>query len=557
MASLFSLSGFKALGAKCKEGKSRCKPALKPIFKKWSQSEKEKRSVDLDRAWDEQDEQRRSTQSWGGPLTPSCYNQAMTTGHDAVASGVAGGGAPGPAGDAGAGVHGSISGVQPYNHARSISGTSHVSVATSNSSNGMAAPRQTGGTFVHPFQQTPRTTTPPMLSYTNSLASIANVRDHSPTTITEDENDDEDTAVNSAIPNPNPPNHCVAAHCDSNKNGNDTGDSGNSRHNSPSIGGAYKPHTSTVETSGTNNHSLPTSQLKRPALATHRTSSSSYIPSLHSPNTSNPSPQPILRIKTTRTSPSIPVHSSRLANDSGSDLYLDRIVDSPTSSKLPGASLASPSSAITPMSPFRTSLDGGVSRLRAKSDLDTVTRAEHVRAARRKYEMKERAKEEKYAREEVKRRERADNKRAHELEKQLAAHHKEQLAAKAREEAAELEQALQRGKHNRKVSVTNSTRPSLSIPRPSLSLGRPSMSRKNTTPIVESEKLMTSSYDNTNTNTNTDPLHSPIRETEARTTRSVPISSPKRRNTAKKKTKSAWASFVLWLRTKLLRLGRH
>ena len=38
-------------------------------------------------------------------------------------------------------------------------------------------------------------------------------------------------------------------------------------------------------------------------------------------------------------------------------------------------------------------------RLRSRSEVDTFTRQEHVREARRKFEAKERAKEEKYARE--------------------------------------------------------------------------------------------------------------------------------------------------------------
>jgi hypothetical protein len=166
--------------------------------------------------------------------------------------------------------------------------------------------------------------------------------------------------------------------------------------------------------------------------------------------------------------------------------------------------------------------------------------------------MKERAKDEKYAREEIKRRERADNKRAQELDKQLAAHHKEQLAARARQEAAELEEALQRGKHNRKISIASSSRPSLSLPRPSMSLARPSMSRKNTSDqLGESEKFMSSSYDNT------DPRNAPTHGTEAGNAPSVPFPPPKRKNTAKKKTQSAWTAFMLWLRTKLLHMGKN
>ncbi|KAJ8117801.1 hypothetical protein ONZ43_g4117 [Nemania bipapillata] len=171
------------------------------------------------------------------------------------------------------------------------------------------------------------------------------------------------------------------------------------------------------------------------------------------------------------------------------------------------------------MSPLRTSLDGGFARIRSKSDLDTATRAEHLRAARKKFEIKERIKDEKYAREEIKRREREENKRAHELEKKLAAEYKEQLAARARQEAAELEEAFQRGKHNRKISVASSGRPSLSVPRPSLTIGRPSTSRKNTLgQMGESEKFMASSYDST------DPLNAPAYGRDGRC--GPPIHSP-------------------------------
>ncbi|CRK27152.1 hypothetical protein BN1723_013949, partial [Verticillium longisporum] len=74
-------------------------------------------------------------------------------------------------------------------------GASHASIATSSGS-GPGGYRS--GSFVHPFQQTPRTSTPP-LSYANSLASLDqptqqgnnNSRDYSPT-ITEDEDLDFD-----------------------------------------------------------------------------------------------------------------------------------------------------------------------------------------------------------------------------------------------------------------------------------------------------------------------------------------------------------------------------
>ncbi|KAI0431569.1 hypothetical protein F5Y09DRAFT_330267 [Xylaria sp. FL1042] len=518
MASLQSISGFGSHGAKYKDSKSKVKPVVKPILKKWSQSEKEKKSLDLDRGWDEQEEQYRSTQGWGRSSSLAFYDQRVAGTDVAVVA------TPGTVGGVGLGVLGNAVSARRYNHSRSISSTSHASGTTSNSSGGIPAPRQAGATFVHPFQQTPRTSTPPLLSYANSLASIADTRDYSPTTITEDD-DNEDEIAGTIEPRTNSHQYSNASH-----NG-----SGVNIH-SPNLA---------------NSHSLSQSVLtsKLPSLASQRTSSTD----VSDINTPKPPIQPLLRVNTSRTSSSIPTHSSRLANvSSRSDLYLDRIVDSDSpTSNLPPTTITSPSSSIAPMSPMRASLDGGF-RLRSKSDLDTATRTEHIRAARRKFEIKERAKDEKYAREEIKRREKADNKRAQELEKQLAAHHKEQLAAKAREEAAELEEALQRGKHNRKVSIASSGRPSLSVPRPSLNLGRPSLSRRNTpSKLSESEKFASNSYDSTG------PRSPPIYGRDAGTAHSIHFTSSKHRSKAKKKTQSAWTAFILWLRTKLLRMSRN
>ncbi|GAW22683.1 hypothetical protein ANO14919_122260 [Xylariales sp. No.14919] len=521
MASLQSISGFGSHGVKYKDSKSKSKQAVKPILKKWSQSDKEKKSLDLDRGWDGQDERYQSTQGWGRSSSLSFYDQ-VAVGPDAAAT-IVGGGMPGTVGGVGLGVLGNTASARRQNHSRSISSTSHASGATSNSSNGVPTPRQAGATFVHPFQQMPHTSTPPLLSYANSLASIADTRDYSPTTITEDEDDEEDSAAGTIGPVLTNQHH---------------------------INSGVNLHYANLMS---NPSSLfqPTLISQLPPLASQRTSSTD----LSDVNSTKPTPQPPLRINTSRTSSSIPTHSSRLANvSSRSDLYLDRIVDldSSTPPDQPPATIVSPSSSIPPMSPIRTSLDGAFPRLRAKSDLDTATRAEHLRAARRKFEIKERAKDEKYAREEIKRRERAENKRAQELEKQVAALHKAQLAAKAREESAELEEAYQRGKHNRKISMASSSRPSLSMARPSLNLGRPSLSRRNTSnQMSESEKFMSSSYDSTG------PRSPPTYGNAAGSAQYVQFTSSKRKNTAKRKTQSAWTAFILWLRTKLLRMSRN
>ncbi|KAI2604614.1 hypothetical protein GGR54DRAFT_452490 [Hypoxylon sp. NC1633] len=513
MASIQSLSGFGPHSSSTKISKSRAKTAVKPILKKLS-PQTEKTSLDLDRGWADQDEPYRSNDGWG------------------VVRGVGGGGVSRIGGAAAGGVGIGIGiytglgggklyeqsgkdtsltfneavGTRRYNHSRSISGASHVSVATSNSS----GPRhQVGVPFVHPFQQTPRTSTPP-LSYANSLTSFFD--------ITEDVDDSENNSAN---------NH-----------------SDNSHRNSLHIHPINNPHS----------HSQPSLGLRRPSIASsQRTSSFSEVNNAH-PSSPNPSPHhpPSLRINTSsRTISATPAQSSRLANvSSRSDLHLDHMLESPSSPANAASNhIASPASSVA-MSPLRSSFDtAGFPRLRAKSDLDTATRADHLREARRKFELREKAKEEKYAREEIKRRERADNKRAIELEKQAAVAHKEQMAARARQEAAEIEEDIFRGKHHRKFSATSSSRPSLAISRTSMS--RPGTSRKNIpTPLGEAEKFSSSNYDCM------DPKSPPAFGSEAGGAQNVVFQPSKRRNTAKKKTQSTWNLFILWLRTKLLRVSK-
>ncbi|KAI1812577.1 hypothetical protein GGS20DRAFT_15524 [Poronia punctata] len=557
MAPLHSITSLGSHSAKYKESKSKAKPAVKPILKKWAQSDKEKKSIDLDRGWDEQQDATRNgtgtTRGWGRESSLSYYDRitgmevegpfAVGGGGGVEATGTGAGGSGG--GGVGLGVVGGATNGRRFNHARSISGTSHGSIATSNSSNGVSVggPRPNGAYFVHPFQQTPRTSTPPLLSYANSLASIpdTDTRDYSPTTITEDDDDGSGFAEGTESPTKPYRPYQQSTSLVQDISGH------------PSIQNPRHSAQSQVLNNSSHSLSQKTSlSLKRPSIASHRTSS---FPDENSGPAPKPSSQqPSLRVKISSRAPSIvPSPSSRLANvSSRSDLNLELS----TSTTFP-TTVASAPNTMTPISPLRTSLDSGF-RLRAKSDLDTATRAEHLRAARKKFEEKERIKDEKFAREEIKRRNRADNKRAQELEKQLAARHKEQLAAKVRQEAAELEEALQRGRHNRKISIASSARPSLSIARPSMSVARPSMSQKDTPSsqigemdeMGQSEKFMSSSYDNA------DPRSPPSYGEEPAGAQAVHFSSSKRRST-KKKTQSAWTAFMLWLRTKLLRMAKN
>ncbi|KAI1766128.1 hypothetical protein GGR53DRAFT_233994 [Hypoxylon sp. FL1150] len=487
MASIPSLSGLGSHSSNHRISKARARTAVKPILKKLA-SPQEKSSLDLDRGWAEQDEPYRSRDGWGG-AAGSFYEQPGKDTNLAFEAGP-----------------------RRYNHSRSISGTSHISVATSSSS----GPRHSvGAPFVHPFQQTPRTSTPP-LSYANSQNSFVD--------ITEDDDSGHNSLDNTHGPSNGLHIHPMSPHS----------------HSQPSLGVG----------------------IRRPSLASsQRTSSYSDVNNAH-PASPHPSHPPPLRISTTRSVSATPAQSSRLANvASQSDLHLDSMLESPESPSPPSNYIGSPTSPSTTMSPFRASFDtAGFPRLRAKSDLDTATRAEHLREARRKFELREKAKEEKYAREEIKRRERADNKRALEIEKQekhAAALHKEMMAAKARAESAEIREAMARGKHNRKFSSTSSGRPSMAASRTSMS--RPGTSRKNAPSplaeggegLAEAEKFASSNYDSM------DASSPPAFGREAGgAAQDVVFESPKRKNTAKKKTQSTWTMFILWLRTKILRASK-
>ncbi|EPE30829.1 hypothetical protein GLAREA_03796 [Glarea lozoyensis ATCC 20868] len=127
---------------------SKPRKKVKPILKKLTQSEKN--SLDLDRPSGEQD-----GFSAGTGLFEYNYGTASRGSHDVVFQG---------------------RGQQHrVGHTRSTSGTSQFSTATA-------------GSFVHPFQQTPRPYTPPLVaSYQNSVRD-SEISNHSPA-FTEDEAD--------------------------------------------------------------------------------------------------------------------------------------------------------------------------------------------------------------------------------------------------------------------------------------------------------------------------------------------------------------------------------
>jgi len=453
---------------------------VKPILKKLSHSEKN--SLDLDRGWEEQ--------NWGVSGMPiyetasagrSARDVSFSLGESSHGFGAGSGGA-----GVGFGSSSTASFGKPrFGHARSTSGTS---VATNGSGAGRA------GTFVHPFQQIPRTATPP-LSYAPSLASFDNaVRDHSPT-ITENE-DDDDYLTNNPL-----------------------------------------PHIHHAQSS-----SISQSSLRRPSLASQRTSSLSDI--------NNPQ----LRITTSR---SVQSPSSRLAQGSltsslsHSDLHLNLVsstFDSPMSiaPPPPGASLTSPISPLScsttaPMSPLRTSLDSAVfPRLRSRSEVD---RAQQIQIARRKFDERERAKEDKYDREQLKKRERQETKEAKEFERQAR---KNSMGA--------IPGDLSRPAASRKNTPTNLTPLSapaaVKVKKSTEYLGRKSHS-KSRSDLIGNEKqpeFLSSNYASVEGG-RTPKFAANVEDVQFQTT-------PRRAPTAKRKTQSYWTGFILWLRTRLFRLGK-
>lgn len=508
---------------------------VKPILKRLSHSEKN--SLDLDRGWDEQEEQfqYRSSPTWNSTWAPT--KAAPTSGTSAgMGIGLVGGAYTGsPAAIEVDEGRNSISGLR-YHHTRTVSGTSHISVSSagsgSGSGSGMPAPtsmpRSSG--HGHPFQQTPRTATP-SLSYQNSLASSSLLdgsgsRDYSPT-IAEDEDCHYNYAAPEGLPRDDPAASSASVH-------------------------ASKP----VSPNARSQPILASPNPNRPSLSSQRTSSYSD----HSPR----QPLRITTIARTASTATAPAPSSRLAHvASRSDLPLASSQDVPSPVASPTASqhtvlLGSPASprAPAPMSPIsRSSFEAVNFRLRSKSELDTATRADHLREARRKFEARERLKEEKYAREEIKRRERAENKRAQALEKEAIACRKERDLARQRAEAIALAEAMPlHSKHSRKISSNTSGRPSLQRS-PSSHLGRASLDpEKFASGSYDPEKFASGNYESMETST---PPAFGQQAGGRAGSKGASFDAPRRAHTAaKRRTHGAWQAFILWLRTRLLKLSR-
>ncbi|KAF6818722.1 hypothetical protein CSOJ01_01675 [Colletotrichum sojae] len=467
MSSYTDLAG----SAPSKLSKSRSKTVVKPILKKLAQPHSEKNSLDLDRSWEEQTSFGNYSSSLGREREGSFGGRDVSFSISATDLGTS-------------------NGRSKFSHARSTSGTSHISIATSGSGHG-----HRNGSFVHPFQQTPRTSTPP-LSYANSFASFEQTnpsgpRDYSPT-ITEDDDDLLDQQYYH--------NHHHLHHHRSNYHGA----------TSSSI---------TNAAAASNSTSYP----RRPSLAS-RTSSLSDI------HTTGP---PSLRINTSRTNSNSA--SSRLVHvSSHSDINIigrksESAAPSSTAPVLSPLSTASPSTSATAMSPIRTSLDGF--RLRSRSELDSNYHQERIREERRRWAEKESLKEAKRAQEDMRKRERANIKEAMRIEKehqQLANDMQARVKREARDAA-------------RKQSFTHSARNSSS------DMIRPSISRKKTAPDAEKLAMGELGFASQNYES-TDQGQAPIADEDM-------FEGPRRSQTAKHKTQGAWTSFVLWFRTRILRLN--
>ncbi|KAG7293421.1 hypothetical protein NEMBOFW57_003471 [Staphylotrichum longicolle] len=472
MASISGQSGVSAVKLTKARGKM-----VKPILKKLSHSEKN--SLDLDRGWEEQQVEQL---------------------------------------EAGDGTMGQVQAQE----AASAPTSSFITAAQVRKLLRAAA----RGAFVHPFAQTPRTSTPP-LSYANSLASFDNGRDCSPT-ITENEDDD----------------------------GFDTSTTYPHSHAHSAIAYSQPPPAG-----------ISQSNLRRPSLNSQRTSS----------YTDTPSNPPSLRIITGRSVSGTTAASARITHGSllagsHSDLHLSSHnpsasipdnIDSPTGSLGASSVIASSQQQSSQLSPLRTSLDMaiGFPRLRSRSELDTATRAENVRAARRKFEEREKVKEEKYDREMIRKRERRDREEALRIERGETPSRPAMHRKKTNTGLSTVSEPAGGSSSSKSAKGGPSTRTSphrgFSAPVGSggigLGIGRRRHTTEEPTPaMAEREKPMgfaARRYESVALQT------PPAFGVTVDDVRFEQTRQRRRGSSTKRKTQGYWQAFLLWLRTKLLHLG--
>lgn len=312
-------------------------------------------------------------------------------------------------------------------HARSTSGTSQFSTATSAS-----GPRS--GSFVHPFQQTPRPYTPPLAannSYQNSLREDE-LSGYSPA-LTEDEEQN-----GSRVP--------------------------------------YRTTSSGLATTITSSSANRTPSLTRVSTSSNTLS-----------NGSKP-----LRVQTKQQT-----SASRLAKASHTSLS-STLVLSPDYS--------SPTDTMSPVSAIRNSVDLGF-RLRSRSDAHH-TNPETIEEARRRWDMEQRAKEEKYAKEEIRKRE--------------------------KQHKAEAKDRMGQG-HHRRSSASEATR----------------SKRSKSDLTIHQEKSGIFGQEYTSTTVDVPPVMDDTfgQPKQPRTTSAT--------HNAKKKANSSFHAFLMWLRTRILRIKKR
>ncbi|KAM0466884.1 hypothetical protein ACHAPV_000394 [Trichoderma viride] len=457
--------------------KSRSRIVVKPILKRLHHvhsQHSERNSLDLNRGWDDQPVATTPDVEYGSFDFGSRDLDDLTTENRRNTYGSY---APAPAAGTKAKAKLSLSRdvsfsgelVSPPGLGRANTFSGSHTRSTSAGASSKPTPNRVGS-FVHPFQQMPRTSTPPLHSYANSVSSVdglpAQQRDLTGA-IAESDGDEDLDQLDADEPLASPASLCF----------------GQTEPVSPAAATATKKLSYSSSLRSNSPNSKPAD---RPSLSGSQRTSSEGPSSIKISATRSNSGPSVQRLTQGAVNPS--------ANDASSSSAAAAVplLISTTQQK----SASNPITSTSPISPFRTSLDMNGFRLRSRSEMDTVSRQEQVREARRKFEAKEREKEEKYAREQIRKRERADAKEAQKTERAQASKRKTSFGH---------------------TSTLSSARNSSSV------------REKN-----ESE-----------------PLNGGDRVADEQ------FQAPSRSKTAKRRTNSLWTAFILWLRTRLLKLARR
>lgn len=236
------------------------------------------------------------------------------------------------------------------------------------------------------------------------------------------------------------------------------------------------------------------------------------------------------------------------------------------------------------MSPFRTSLEGF--RLRSRSELDPTYHQERIRQERQKWEDRERLKDMKRAKEEMKRRERADAKEAQRYEREQARLYKE-AAALAKKDPT----GLVSRRNSTHLGLGSATTPAAMTSAIDPQFRDDAAHPVNSGSACSAAKYMENSYVGPSKSKKTRVAQRKQKKLQARVqhisrstidpaTAEKPafVSDPHqdaagneepkpddqgaqgvafnlaKRPSAKRRTQSAWTSFMLWFRTRILRL---